>query len=205
MHILIVDDHPLLRRAMGEVIRGVFPTTVIHEVATGEEALRIVGSEPIELAILDVLLPDQNGLTVLRRIKRLRSHVKCVMLTIRDEPWYVHYAMKHGASGYLMKGMPVDDLRQAIQTIVKGGSYVSDALVDTEGPRSSFDGWPSLSARELEVLVLLAKGRSASQVATQLKLSVKTVSSYRVRLLGKLGLRTTADLIRYAVDHSLVK
>lgn len=205
MDILVVDDHPLLRRAIGEVIRDVFPTSVIHEASTGEEALHIIGSEPIELAILDVLLPDQNGLTVLRRVKRLRSRVKCVMLTIRDEPWYVHYAMKHGASGYLMKGMPVDDLRQAIQTVAKGGSYVSDALVDAEGLRSTVDGWPSLSARELEVLVLLAKGRSVSQAATQMKLSVKTVSSYRVRLLGKLGLRTTADLIRYALDHSLVK
>lgn len=209
MHVLIVDDHPLLRRAIGEVIQGAFTTAVIREVSTGAEALRMMSSEPISLAIVDILLPDQNGLTVLRKIKQLHPQTKCVILTIRDDPWYVRYAMKHGASGYLMKGAAVDELRQAIQTVVKGGCYVSEALASAvdggSGRPSSVDGWPSLSARELEVLILLAKGRTASQVATQLKLSVKTVSTYRVRLLEKLGLQTTADLIRYALDHSLVQ
>jgi DNA-binding NarL/FixJ family response regulator len=209
MHILILDDHPLLRRAIGQVIQASFPSAVVREASTGEEALHIVHSETIELAILDIVLPDQSGLTVLRRIKQLQPQTKCLMLTIRDEPWYVRLSMRHGASGYLMKGSPVDELRQAIQTVLMGDRYVPEALasvLDGIGPeRPLSDERPSLSTRELEVLVLLAKGRTVSQVSKQLKLSVKTVSTYRSRLLEKLGLQTTADLIRYAIDHGLIR
>jgi DNA-binding NarL/FixJ family response regulator len=209
MNVLILDDHPLLRPAIGQVIQGSFPSAVVHEASTGEEALHVVSCEPVGLAILDIMLPGQNGLTVLKRIKQLQPQTKCLMLTIRDDPWYVRLSMRHGASGYLMKGSAVDELRQAIQTVLMGDRYVSEvlawALDDFGQQQPSIGERPSLSARELEVLVLLAKGRTVSQASKQLKLSVKTVSTYRVRLLEKLGLQTTADLIRYAIDHGLVK
>lgn len=209
MHVLILDDHPLLRRAIGQVIQGSFPSVVVHEASTGEEALQILGSEPIGLAILDIVLPDQSGVTVLRKIKQLRPHTTCLMLTIRDEPWYVRFSMRDGASGYVMKGSAVDELREAIQTVMRGERYVPEVLRwvldDVGAQRSSLDTKPVLSAREHEVLVLLAKGRTVSQASKQLQLSVKTVSTYRMRLLEKLGLQTTADLIRYAIDHGFVK
>jgi two-component system, NarL family, invasion response regulator UvrY len=209
MRVLILDDHPLLRRAIGQVIHASFPSAVVREASTGEEALHIVGSERVGLAILDIMLPDQDGVTVLRKIKQLQPQTRCLMLTIRDDPWYVRLSMRHGASGYLMKGSAVDDLRKAIQTVMMGDRYVSEALAsaldDARPQKPSLGERPSLSAREHEVLVLLAKGRTVSQASKQLKLSVKTVSTYRVRLLDKLGLQTTADLIRYAVDHGLVQ
>jgi two-component system, NarL family, invasion response regulator UvrY len=207
MYILIVDDHPLLRQAIRGVLESHFPSPVVREAATGEEAIRVVRAEPVEHAILDISLPDSSGLTVLKRIKQLRPSLKCLVLTMHDNAQYARLAMAHGASGYLTKGVTSGDLSDAIRTIQSGGQVVQEPFSDTPGPRWTGRGvtWPpaSLSVRELEVLSLFAKGLTVSQVAKRLKLSVKTVSTYRSRLLEKLRLRTTADLIRYAIDRQL--
>lgn len=208
MVVLIVDDHPLLRQAIRHVIEQHFPSAVVREASTGEEALRIAHAEPVELAVLDIMLPDQGGLTVLKRIKQIRPHIKCLMMTIHDEPQYVRLALSHGASGYLTKESAPEELHEALRTVLTGDRYVTkglDEVVEISRTRSGHlsSSLTILSAREMEVLSLLAKGRTASQVAKHLKLSVKTVSTYRSRLLDKLQLKTTADLIRYAVDHRL--
>ena len=207
MFALIVDDHPLLRQAIRQVIEDHFSSPVVREASTGEEAVLIVRTQPVELVVLDVILPDYSGLTVLKRIKQLRPQLKCLMLTIHNEPHYVRLALKHGASGYLTKETAPDELHDAIRTVLTGARYVSKGLDGTGAsrtrPGSVLSPPPFLSVRELEVLSLLAKGRTVSQAAKRLKLSVKTVSTYRSRLLEKLQLQTTADLIRYAVDHHL--
>lgn len=209
MFALIVDDHPLLRQAIRQVIERHFPSGVVREASTGEEALLIVRAEPVDLVVLDVILPDYSGLTVLKRIKQLRPQIKCLMLTIHDEPQYLRLALSHGASGYLTKESAPEVLRDALRAVLAGGRYVTEKLAGELRPRGRDDTPRStidlLSARELEVLCLLAKGRTVSQAAKRLKLSVKTVSTYRSRLIEKLQLQTTADLIRYAVDHRLVK
>ena len=207
MFVLIVDDHPLLRQAIRQVIEDHFSSPVVREASTGEEALRIARTEPVELAVLDVILPDYSGLTVLKRIKQLRPQIKCLMLTIHDGPQYLRLALRHGASGYLTKESAPEELRDALRTMLAGGRYVTERLAGELTPRGRDENSglerELLSARELEVLCLLAKGRTVSQAAKRLKLSVKTVSTYRSRLLEKLQLQTTADLIRYAVDHRL--
>lgn len=209
MVILVVDDHPLLRQAIKHVIEHHFPLAIVREASTGEEAEQIVRTEPVELAVLDIMLPDHSGLTVLKRIKQLRPQIKCLMLTIHDGPQYVQLALSHGASGYLTKEAAPDELRDALRTVLAGGRYVTKTLDGTGASRTRVGtappSLPILSAREMEVLCLLAKGRTVSLAATQLKLSVKTVSTYRTRLLEKLGLTTTADLIRYAVERGLAK
>lgn len=209
MFTLIVDDHPLLRQAIRQVIENHFPSSVVQEASSGEEAVRIVRTEAVELVVLDVMLPDYSGLTVLKRIKQLRPQIKCLMLTIHDEPQYLRLALSHGASGYLTKESAPDELRDALKTVLAGGRYVTERLAGELAIRGRDDAGEIardlLSARELEVLSLLAKGRTVTQAAARLKLSVKTVSTYRARLLEKLRLQTTADLIRYAVDHRLVK
>lgn len=209
MLVLIVDDHPLLRQAIREVIESYFPSSVVREASTGEEAVRIVREERVDVAILDIGLPDFSGLTVLRRFKQVRPSLICLVLTMHDSPQYVRLAMAQGASGYLTKGATSGELYDAIRTILTGRQAVMEPLRETLDRRSMSREviWPheSLSVRELEVLSLLAKGRTVSQVAKRLKLSVKTVSTYRTRLLEKLRLGTTADLIRYAVDHRLVR
>ena len=209
MLILIVDDHPLLRQAIREVIEGQFPSAALREASTGEEALRIVKIERVDVVILDLMLPDLSGLTVLRRMKQIRPTIKCLVLTVHDNPQYVRLAMAQGASGYLTKGATSGELSEALRTILSGHRVVMEPLRETLDyrPKRGGEAWAheSLSVRELEVLSLLARGRTVSQVAKRLKLSVKTVSTYRSRLLDKLRLGTTADLIRYAVDHQLVR
>ena len=209
MFVLIVDDHPLLRQAIRGVIESRFHSSVVQEASTGEEAVRIVRQERVDVAILDIGLPDFSGLTVLRRVKQVRPSLMCLVLTMHDNPQYVRLAMAHGASGYLTKGATSGELYDAIRTILSGRQVVMELFRETLDRRSMRRDviWPheSLSVRELEVLSLVAKGRTVSQVAKRLKLSVKTVSTYRTRLLEKLHLGTTADLIRYAVDHQLVR
>ncbi|MFO0699233.1 MAG: response regulator transcription factor [Nitrospira sp.] len=209
MLVLVVDDHPLLRQAIREVIESHFPSSVVREAATGEEAIRIVKTERVEMAILDIVLPDHSGLTVLRRIKQLRPSVTCLVMTMHDEPQYVRLSMAHGASGYLTKGATAAELHDAMRAVLSGRQVVMEPLRETLDYRPERRGvaWPqaSISVRELEVLSLFAQGRTAAQIAKRLKLSIKTVSTYRTRLLEKLRLRTTADLIRYAVDHQLVR
>lgn len=209
MRVLILDDHPLFRCGIREVILASFPSAVVRESSTGGEALRIVQSERVGLAILDIVLPDQDGITILRQIKKLWPQTRCLMVTIRDDPWSVRLAMRHGASGYLVKGASVEEIQRAMQIVMKGGWYVSETLLSVldneQRQTSSSSARPALSAREHEVLALLSQGRTVSQVAKLLQLSVKTVSTYRSRLLEKLSLETTADLIRYAVDHQMVR
>ncbi len=161
------------------------------------------------MVILDIGLPDTSGLTVLRHVKQVRPSLKCLVLTMHDNQQYARLAMAHGASGYLTKGATSGELSDAIRTVLSGRQVVMEPFRDTLSRRSTNRGvtWPdeALSVRELEVLSLFAKGLTVSQVAKRLQLSVKTVSTYRTRLLDKLSLETTADLIRYAVDHQLVR
>ncbi len=125
---LVIDDHPLLRHAIKEVIHGHFSSPVVREASTGDEAIRIARAEPVEIAILDISLPDSSGLTVLRRIKHERPSLKCLVLTMHDHPQYVRLAMSHGASGYLTKGATTEELREAIRTVQAGGQVVMEPL-----------------------------------------------------------------------------
>lgn len=208
MNVLLVDDHPLLRQAVKGVIESHFPSPLVREASTGEEAVRIAREVFIEMVILDIGLPDSSGLMVLKQLKQVRPSLKCLVLTMHDNPQYARLAMAHGASGYLTKGVTSGELYDAMRTILAGGRAVMEPFPETLDRHAERrdDIWPheSLSVRELEVLTLVARGRTVSQVAKRLKLSVKTVSTYRTRVLEKLGLGTTADLIRYAVDHHLV-
>lgn len=208
MLVLLVDDHPLLRQAVKGVIERHFPSAAVWESSTGEDAIRIVLVEPIELAILEISLPDLSGLTVLRRMKQLRPSLRCLVLTMHDNAQYVRLAMALGASGYLTKGATSGELSDAIRTILSGRQVVMQPLRETIARRSTGRDATWLdeahSVREVEVLSLFAKGLTVSRIAKRLKLSAKTVSTYRTRLLKKLRLGTTAELIRYAVDHRLV-
>jgi two-component system, NarL family, invasion response regulator UvrY len=209
MHILLVDDHPLLRYAVRQVVEHHYPSAVVREASDADDAMRIVSAQAVELVILDIELPGASGLTVLKQIKQARSKIRCVVLTVHQDPQYLRLALQHGASGFLTKEAAPEELSEAIRTVYSGGQYISKDMngpIDARGrPLSSMLPNLQLSSRELEVLSLFAKGRTVSQVAARLKLSVKTVSTYRSRLLQKLNMETTADLIRYAVGRQLAK
>lgn len=210
MRALILDDHPLIRKAIHQVIHNSFPSWTILEASAGEEAMRLMQSAPVDLLVLDIGLPGESGLTVLKQVRRRSPQTRCLVLSIHSDPQYVRLAINSGAVGYLSKETAPEELDEAIRSVMRDGRYLSALVQDSvEGDfqraGTHARGGGQLSARELEVLNLLAKGKTVSRAAKQLKLSVKTVSTYRLRLLEKLGLETTAELIRYAVERGLAR
>ncbi|MFO0766827.1 MAG: response regulator transcription factor [Nitrospiraceae bacterium] len=179
----------------------------ICEAKTGEEALEAVRRRPWDLMILDIALPDKHGLDVLKEAKLLQPKLPVLMLSLYPEREFAWRAFKAGASGYLTKDRAPSELMAAVRRILQGGRYITDALADQIASiletGESGQLHERLSDREMQVLRLLGKGQSISAIAAHMSLSVKTVSTYRSRLLEKLELRSTGELVKYAIDHQL--
>jgi DNA-binding NarL/FixJ family response regulator len=208
MKILLADDHAIMRKGLRDVLVEGLGQVEIGEAATGRDALEAVRKQAWDAVVLDVNLPDKNGIEVLKEMKALRPGIPVVVLSLHPEDQYAVRMLKAGAAGYLTKEAAPEELVAALKKALHGGRYVSPALA--EQLADSVGGAPAephqtLSDRELEVLCLIARGKTPTEIADMLSLSVKTVSTYRARLLEKLRLHSTADLIRYAVDHKLVE
>lgn len=204
---LVVDDHPLMRQGVKDLLLGKGLCHAVVEAASGEEALTAVRREPWDLLVLDVALPDKHGLEVLKEVKLLCPSIRVIMLSLYPEREFALRAIKAGASGYLTKDRSPSELVKAVEEVVAGRRYITASLanqiadlLDRGQPETLH---ASLSDREMQVLRLLGQGKAVSIIADELALSVKTVSTYRGRLLEKLKLTTTADLIRYAIEHHL--
>lgn len=210
MKILLADDHALVRRGVAHVLREEIADLSITEAGTAQEALDAIQTDGLDLLILDVNLPDKNGLEALKDIKRLCPGLPVLILSLYPEAHYARRALKAGASGYITKDTAPEEVTNAVKRILQGGRYVSASLAeqlaaDLVAPAGEHrEPHETLSDRELEVLRLIGRGHTPTEVAEQLTLSIKTVSTYRARLLEKLELRTTAELIRFAVDHHLI-
>ncbi len=209
LRFLIADDHGIVRHGLKELITDAFDTEMVMEVADGKSVVDHVRARPWDLVVLDIGLPDMDGLEVLKDVKRLRPDQKVLMLSLQPEEQYAVRALKAQAAGYVSKTRAAEDLVAAIHTILDGRTYVSPTLAEylARNVTRRLDGADeaTLSDRELQVLSLLGKGKSVSQIGEQLTLSVKTVSTYRANLLRKLGLTTTGELIRYAIEHRLTE
>ena len=209
LRFLIADDHGIVRHGLKELITDAFITDLVAEVADGRGVIDHVRARPWDLVILDIGLPDLDGLEVLKEVKRLRPDQRVLMLSLQPEEQYAVRALKAQAAGYVSKTRAAEDLVAAIQTILDGRTYVSPTLAEylAGNVTRRLDGADesALSDRELQVLSLLGRGKSVSQIGEQLSLSVKTVSTYRANLLRKLGLTTTGELIRYAIEHRLTE
>ncbi len=174
---------------------------------SAEEALSRARNTRCDVAVLDISMPGRGGIEILRELKQCMPAMRVLVLTVHDEEEYGVYCLREGADGYLTKDRPIEELLLALRTVAAGHKYVSSALAEhlavrleagrTRSPQES------LSRRELEVLVELAKGRTGVEIAGGLHLSTKTVATYRSRLMDKLHLRTTAQVIRYALEHHL--
>jgi two-component system, NarL family, invasion response regulator UvrY len=208
MPFLIISDHPVFRGALRGAIESHFPSSAVWEATTGADAMLMIQVEPVDVVILDIAFPYHRGLARLRLIKRLNASVKCLVVSIYGEPHYVRCALANGASGYLVKPASSRDLGNAIRTVLSGCQAMQESLQDRCDHRfkhcSTTWTHKSLSVRGRKLLSLLASGQTLLQVAKQLRLSVKTVRVYQTRILAKLGLRTAADLTRYAAFHKLV-
>jgi two-component system, NarL family, invasion response regulator UvrY len=209
LRFLIADDHGIVRHGLRELIMDAFHPDVVVEADRGRRVIDEVRAQAWDLVVLDIGLPDMDGLEVLKDLKRIRPDQKVLMLSLQPEEQYAVRALKAQAAGYVSKTRAAEDLVAAIQTILDGRTYVSTTLAEhlarNVGRRLDDAQEAALSDRELQVLSLLGRGRSVSQIGDQLSLSVKTVSTYRANLLRKLGLTTTGELIRYAIEHRLTE
>lgn len=207
LRILIADDHPLVRRGLKQTIADEFGDATVGEACTGSEALDTVQKDRWDAIILDLNLPDRSGLDVLKTIRAFKPAVPILVLSMYPEQQYAVRVLRAGAAGYVTKESAPEELGRALRKALQGGRYVSptlaENLADDLGSDPSRPAHAALSDRELEVLRLLAQGKTVSDIADQIALSVKTVSTYRARILEKLLLKTTADIIRYAIDHQL--
>lgn len=208
MRILIADDHAVFRRGLKETLADAFSKVAFGETKTAQETLEYVRRSEWDVLILDVSMPGKSGLDILSDIKRWRPALPILFLSMHPEEQYARRVLKSGASGYLTKESVPEELKVAVRKIVAGGRYVSAALAEKLACdlRKGADKpvHELLSDREFQVLRSIAGGKSVKQIAEELTLSVKTVSTYRARILEKTGMRTTAELIRYALREQLV-
>jgi two-component system invasion response regulator UvrY len=206
---LIVDDHAVVRRGLRQVVAEECDGAVVEEASTGQAVLDAVRREDWDLVILDINLPDKNGLEVLKDLQALRPALPVLILSHHAEEQYAARAFKAGAAGYLTKDSAAAELPTAIRKVLAGGRYVSSSFAERLAGHLTGDAGAAsheaLSDREHLVLCEIAQGKTVSQIADELALSVKTVSTYRARLLEKLGLANNAELMRYALDHRLVE
>lgn len=208
MRVLVADDHPIVREGLKRLIQDGFKTAIVEETGSGEEAVAAMRAVSWDIAILDINLPDQNGLEVVKLAKHLRRTLPIIVLSVYPEEQYAWRAYKAGADAYLTKESAPYELLKAIETVRNGGRYikpsVASLMMGRSGSQGPIDPYSLLSDRELEVLRMFARGHSLKEIGHALRISEKTVSTYRARILMKLHLRTTVDLIRYALDHGLV-
>jgi DNA-binding NarL/FixJ family response regulator len=207
--VIITDDHPIVRRGIRQILEDDERIDTVHETGKGKELLEKLREEKYDVVLLDISLPGGSGLDLIGQIKKIQPSIAVLMLSIYSEELYAIKALKFGASGYLTKSSAPEELLTAIHKVSKGERYISVALADKLADdlitKSDEQVFQSLSAREMDVLILLAAGKSFTQMATELSLSPKTISTYRARLLVKLKLNSTSELIRYAIMQSLSK
>lgn len=207
--IFITDDHAIVRRGLKQIISETDDMMISDEAGSGEELLEKIFEDNYDVVLLDISLPGASGLEVMRRIRRKRSKLPVLMLSIYPEEQYAIRAMKAGASGYLTKESAPEELVTAIRKIYHGGKYVSSSLAEKLAfALDSSDEKPShamLSDREYQVMRMFAEGKKVTEIADQLSLSIQTVSTYKARILEKMKIHTVADIVRYAVEKRLIE
>jgi DNA-binding NarL/FixJ family response regulator len=208
IRILIVDDHAVVRRGLRDILASESDVNVLE---TGDpyDALKLVRKEDIDIAVLDLDLPGKSGLELLKDVKRERPKLPVLILSVYPEEQFAVRTLKAGASGFLSKDAAPEDLVTAIRKISRGGKYISESVAekllnnlnadDTSAPHET------LSDREFEILRLFGTGKTVGEIAGELSLSVPTVSTYRARILEKMSLKTTAELMRYAIQNNLIQ
>ncbi|MCX7184164.1 MAG: response regulator transcription factor [Nitrosospira sp.] len=209
IRVLLADDHSLLRNGLKRLFSETADIVVVAEAVDGPDALEKMRHGGWDVALLDVNMPGMNGLEVLRRIMANNASHRVLMLSMYPEDEYAIRAMRAGASAYLTKDSPTDLLMTVIRRLANGGKYVSPALAEQLlfKPESSAGValHSTLSDRELHVLKLIVTGVSLTAIAEELSLSVKTVSTYRSRIMEKMNMQNNAQLIRYATEHELTE
>lgn len=209
IRVLIIDDHPIVRTGIRSLLAAAADIEVVGEAGDGEEGLAQALARRPQVITLDISMPGMSGMEVLKRLKKQRHRAAVLVLSLHPEERYAIRLLRAGASGYVTKEAPSETLIHAIRKVHAGGKYISPEVAeriafnldpDFEGPLHE-----RLSSRELEVMRLLASGRTVTDIGRQLGLSVKTVSTYRRRILEKMAMSSTAEIVRYAIEQQLVE
>jgi DNA-binding NarL/FixJ family response regulator len=208
IRVVVADDHPVVRQGLKQILADTPDITVAGEASTAREVLTEVRRHGCDVVLLDLSMPGGSGLDVIQQIKAESPVTRILVLSMHAEDQYAVRVLRLGASGYLTKECAPDELVNAIRRVHGGGRYVSQSLAETlvnhlDRP-AQLSPHQALSDREYQVLCLIAKGLRGPQIARELRLSEKTVSTYRTRVMQKMHLKTTADLIRYAIRNHLV-
>ena len=209
VHMMLVDDHPIVRRGVRDILVEAFPHAAIEEVGCGADAISMARGDAWDIVILDLTLPDCSGLDVLKRVRERHARLPVLVLSMHAPDQFARRVIAAGGSGYLTKDAADAELVTAVGRLLRGGRYfgadVLERVAMTLHPDRAERPHERLSDREYQVLRMIGSGKTVSQIAAQLVLSVKTVSTYRARVLEKMELRTNADLTGYVVRHGLTE
>jgi len=206
--ILIADDHTIVREGLKQIIINTAGMVVTGEAANGQETLDLIRKNNFDVILLDIAMPEKDGLAILKQLKREKIELPVLVLSMHPEEQYAVRVLKMGVAGYLTKASASDELIKAIRKISTGKKYISDSLaeklaldldIDTEKLPHEY-----LSDREFQVLCMIASGKTVTNIAEELSLSVNTISTYRVRVLDKLKMTSNSELTRYAIKNQLV-
>lgn len=208
MHILIADDHAVVRRGLREILADALPAADFLEAGNGDEVLSQLKKFPMAMLVLDINMPGRSGIDVLRDVKQAYARLPVIILSCHPEDQYAVRCLRAGAAAYINKDSAPEELAIAIKKILSGGRYVSASLAETlianldeptDKPRHE-----SLSDREHEVMRMIAAGVPLTEIGERLHVSVKTISSYRARIMEKMQMKSNAELTRYAMTHNLI-
>ncbi len=208
MKILICDDHKIVRDGLRQILQQLQGVSLIEEAGDGNEALLHLKKEAFDIMLLDISLPDRSGLEVLQSVKARWPLTNVLMLSMHPQEQYAIRALKLGASAYLTKEAASEELLLAIKRVSEGGKYISQSLaenfalyIDKDTQKQKHD---NLSAREFEIMIKLANGKSLQEIGTELFISSKTVSTYRSRIMEKMELNKNTELTRYCIENKLI-
>lgn len=207
--ILIADDHPVVRVGMKHIIEKAHDMVVVDEASNGTEALRKVLEGTVDVVLLDISMPGRGGLEVLEQIKKEKPHLPVLILTMHPEKQYAIRALKTGASGYLTKASASSELTTAIRKVSRGGKYIGPSLAEKLAADLEIDSekqpHETLSNREYQVMCMISSGKTLTEIAEDLCLSIKTISTYRARILEKMDMNNNAELTHYAIQNHLIE
>ena len=204
IRILLVDDHSIVRDGLKRILAATTDLEVAGEAASGEAALALVKANDYDVAMLDMSMPGLSGIDLIKRLKLEKPKLRILVLSMHGEQQYAARALKAGAAGYLNKDSAADQLLSVLRKIAAGGVHIGDAAAASLLQSGDKAPHESLSDREFEVLRLLVDGLGPTDIGERLHLSVKTVSTHKTRILEKLNVTSTAELVRYALEHRLV-
>ena len=215
--VILVDDHSLVRAGIRSLIQNISGVEVIAEANNGRDAIRLIDELIPDLVLLDIAMPELNGLEVISRISKDNTETKVIILSMHTNEEYVVQALKAGAAGYLLKDSAPNELEIAVNAVMKGETYLSPAIskhvvdnylrrisdVSTEKERGP-DIFKQLTSRQREILQLIAEGNSTKEIANKLNVSIKTVETHRMQLMDRIGIHDVAGLVRYAIRMGII-